>query len=269
MSTNPATSGTGFVERLATVHQGRASAWRFALVVLALAWALLLLGGLLIGSSHDNGTHRIPTWCRLGSSLVLVIAGWTWFAATSASLKRYALLIALGMMLGFFGDLANADLLPLGLANPVLGGIIAFGLGHIAYIAACLHAGNRANLTSRRTRWVSLALWWTIGVGCWYVVAFRGAQNLDLRWPALPYTLLLSATTGMAFSLALQNARFAILALGAVLFLASDLVLAYQLFYGNFPGGGDAVWLLYGPGQMLIVYSVPGAGRAIERAPAI
>ena len=48
-----------------------------------------------------------------------------------------------------------------------------------------------------------------------------------------------------------------ITALGAALFLLSDLLLAAQLFNGvKFRLIGDVVWMLYGPAQMLIVYSI-------------
>ena len=50
-------------------------------------------------------------------------------------------------------------------------------------------------------------------------------------------------------------------AVGAALFLASDLILAAQLFNDlRFPLISDVVWLTYGPAQMLIVYS---AGTAL------
>jgi hypothetical protein len=45
------------------------------------------------------------------------------------------------------------------------------------------------------------------------------------------------------------------LALGAALFLLSDLILAGELFRGWRRPGLDVVWLTYGPAQMLIVYS--------------
>jgi hypothetical protein len=44
--------------------------------------------------------------------------------------------------------------------------------------------------------------------------------------------------------------------LGGALFLISDLILAFRLFHGSFYMAGDAVWLTYGPGQMLIVFSI-------------
>jgi hypothetical protein len=59
---------------------------------------------------------------------------------------------------------------------------------------------------------------------------------------------------------ALQSSAFLPLAVGAGLFFVSDLILATELFTAfRFPAMGDAVWLTYGPGQMLIVYSVASA----------
>jgi hypothetical protein len=56
-----------------------------------------------------------------------------------------------------------------------------------------------------------------------------------------------------------------VLALGATLFLVSDLILAWEIFRGSFSHSGDCVWLTYGPGQMFIVYSVPAAIRIFHR----
>ena len=78
-----------------------------------------------------------------------------------------------------------------------------------------------------------------------------------LHLAALPYALLLASTAGFATGLALQSALFIPLALGAGLFLISDLILATQLFNkAYFWLISDVVWLTYGPGQMLIVFSI-------------
>lgn len=229
--------------------------WRSALIGLWVVWAALLFGGFVLGDPEGG---RIPTWCRLGSSVVLVIAGFTWFAATRGGLaERFAILVAIGMTLGLVGDWFNAR-------NVIIGGIIAFGLGHVAYIAACVYAARVANLPSQSARWVSLAVWWLIGLVSWYFVVYLGTRHQDLIWPALPYTLLLAGTAGMATSLAVQHRGFLLLAVGAALFLVSDLVLAFRLFSHEFALGGDAVWLLYGPGQMLIVYALATARPVLE-----
>ena len=81
-----------------------------------------------------------------------------------------------------------------------------------------------------------------------------------LRWAALPYALLLATTAGVATGLAIQSPVFVPLALGAALFLVSDLLVAGERFGRvRFPHSGDAVWLTNGPAQMLIVYAVNSA----------
>ena len=73
----------------------------------------------------------------------------------------------------------------------------------------------------------------------------------------MPYALLLAATAGSATGLGLQTAVFLPVALGAALFLLSDLLIAGELFSDlSFPYIGDAIWLTYGPAQMLILYGL-------------
>jgi uncharacterized membrane protein YhhN len=167
-------------------------------------------------------------------------------------------LIAIGMTLGLVGDWFNAR-------NVIIGGIVAFGIGHVAYIAACAYAARVAELRSQGARWWSLTAWWLIGLMSWFFVVYRGSKHGELIWPALPYTLLLAGTAGMATSLAAQHRAFFLLAIGAALFLISDLVLAFRLFSGEFSLGGEAVWLLYGPAQMLIVYALLTARSILNR----
>ena len=232
---------------------------RYWLIGLWLLWAVLLFGGFIFG--RESESHRIPVRARMASSATLVLAGWSWFLISPDSpAQPYALLIAIGMTFGFIGDLALSGLMPFG--RNVMGGIAAFGLGHIFYIAAILRYSNQTGLNDPATRWSSLAVWLIIAAIAWYFVVFRGQAATKLHWAALPYALLLAATTGFATGLALQSPLFISLAVGAALFLFSDLVLAGELFSGlKFKSIGDVVWLTYGPGQMLIVYSVSAAIR--------
>lgn len=229
---------------------------------LLLLWAALLFGGFIFGKSHDGGRHRMPTWTRMASSLTLVVAAWSWFLVIAANrfyqdVSIISLLVAVGMTLGFIGDLFMAGLIPV--KNNVLGGIGSFGLGHIIYIAAFLLIGQ--SLTLSVLHWGALIVWWLTGLVGWYFVVFRGQKATPLHYAALPYALLLSSTAGFATMLAVAfPSLFVTLAVGAALFLISDLILAAQLFNGlHFPLIGDVVWLTYGPAQMLIVYSMIGA----------
>lgn len=230
--------------------------------VLAVIWGAFLFGGFLFGRLNADQTHRMPTWTRMASSLILVVAAWVWYLNGRDTFAGSSfLLVAIGMTLGFIGDLFMAQLLPL--KDFVLGGIGAFALGHIAYIVAFITAGNQPEVVVSGVHWDALIGWWLVGTVGWYIVVYRGAKERTfLHIAALPYALLLSSTAGLATGLALQHSSFLPLALGAALFLLSDLLLAAQLFNGlHFPSIGDVVWLLYGPGQMLIVY---GFGSAIS-----
>jgi len=226
------------------------------LIALLLLWAVLLFGGFLLG----EGDRRMPTWTRMASSATLVVAAFSWYAFSRGTpAATYALLIAIGMTFGLLGDLALAGLLPGG--RQVIGGIAAFGIGHLFYIAAFLRLGSQIGAADMR-RWLVLAVWLLVGLVGWYVVVYRGAAQTGVapgivHWIALPYALLLATTAGVATGLALADGRFVLPALGAALFLLSDLILAGEMFSGlTFRLIGDVIWLTYGPAQLLIVYSI-------------
>lgn len=107
-----------------------------------------------------------------------------------------------------------------------------------------------------------MLFWQVFGIVAWFFVVYSGTNRGAglLVWPALPYSLLLAGTAGIATYLAMEDRRFLLLATGAVLFLVSDLILAFRMFHGEFAGATHAVWLTYGPAQMLIVYSIGAVG---------
>lgn len=230
------------------VHSEFASVWLIALLV---GWAALLLGSVV---ASFLARQRLATRLRLASSAILVLAAWSWHlvARDTPGVAEFALLIALGMTLGFLGDLLLADALPV--KRGFLAGMAAFALGHIAYIAAILSQ-------TPQVQWAVAGIALLVGLAGWYAVVFRGGNGVMLlRWAALPYALLLATTAGVAVGLAIQTPAFFPLALGAALFLASDLLVAGGQFGRiHFPHIGDAVWLTYGPAQMLIVYAVNSA----------
>jgi hypothetical protein len=239
------------------------------LVWLWIAWVVLLAAAIVLGNWDRHGSTA-ATAARMGSSVVLVVAAWTfWSWWRETAVGTFAICVALGMTLGAIGDFFNAGLLGfIPLPDPVLGGIAAFALGHVAYITGCLHISRVSGLTNRAAFIGSILFWQLFGVIGWYVVVWQGTEARMLVWPALPYSLLLAGTAGVTGGLALQDRRFVGLALGGALFLASDLILACGLFRGSLPYQTEMVWLTYGPAQMLIVFSVATAAALLERSPA-
>jgi hypothetical protein len=251
-------------------HQAPRGAGTIWFTVLWVVWAVLLIGAIAVG--HFGGRHAamLPTAARMGSSVTLVVAAWSaYFLWRAGAARRVLLCLAIGMTLGTVGDFFNAgwlDFVPV--VHGTLGGIAAFGLGHIAYITGAIDLGRRAGIIRLPAMAAAVAAWQLVGLVAWYFVVMLGTENRDLVWPALPYSLLLAGTAGVTSGLARVDRRLIALAAGAALFLASDLILAFGLFRGHFSHQTEAVWLTYGPGQMLIVFSalsvvtLLGRGRA-------
>ncbi len=227
------------------------------LMTFLLLWAGMLFGGLLFGDdTEEQSRHRMPVWTRMLSSFMLVLAGWSWyFIADNTRLESISFLIASGMTLGFLGDLFMARLI-IWDDRYVLAGIAAFGIGHIAYITAMLLYMRGNDLAFEV---LPVLFWLIVALILWFLIVYRPARQPQiLHFAALPYALLLAATTGVATALSFQNSAFIWMAVGASLFLLSDLLLAARLFNDvQFPMIDDFVWLLYGPAQMLIVYAIP------------
>ena len=216
--------------------------------ILTIIWAGLLFGGWAFGPADSY--RRMPLWSRLASSGVLVaLAGWSALARPTS----FTLLIALGMLLGLVGDLYMAKLISWPRPH-VLGGMGSFGLGHLAYIAACLGAAAGLPWGLRTAAWLT---WLVLGGSGWYLLVWRPApdgRRTLLHRAALPYALLLASTAGAATGVALFQPAFWLFAVGAALFLLSDLLIAVDLFNGRrFFMMGDVIWLTYGPAQALIV----------------
>lgn len=244
------------------------------MVLFVMTWFVFLLGGFLIGEMNAEGTRRMPTWTRMTASFVLVIAGFIWVAFVEASdvlagghpaqvasrgeMTMLAGLMAFGMVFGFFGDLFMAQIVVKS-KQYIVYGMVSFGLGHVLYIVGLVHFGQVTGYLENSTLTGSLVVWGIIALVMWWLVIYAPAKERGLLHVlALPYALLLAGTTAVATALALETLEFVPIALGALAFLISDLILATQLFNNaKFPYIGDVVWFTYSPGQALIVLTIP------------
>jgi hypothetical protein len=237
-------------------------------ILLWCIWALLLAGGLIASVGANASLSSLETELKVASSLVLVACGWLALTTVVSAMRPITRLIAVGMTLGFLGDASPL----LGSLWPVpqrtLGNMLLFGLGHVAYIRACVLVRRADHNRCDTARWCgSFAVWLAIGAVLWYFAAYTGTQHPEMRFPALAYTLLLSATVGAAVGCALSNRSFVPVAAGAILFLISDLLLAVWIFRDPVQPSFDLVWLCYGVGQMLIVFGSSRFVRTVNSSP--
>jgi len=200
------------------------------------------------------------------SCALLAVAAWiAWGQLRGALISRSMFWVAIGMTLGFYGDSHVGDRIwwpPF--PHAIVGGIVFYGLGHLAYIRSAVLAAREAGLRGGRIWWAPILAWQLVAITAWAAVALTSKQQVDLRIPTLLYTLLVAATPGFATALTLQLKSFVWMAIGGAFFLASDVLLAWQLFHEPFPFVDELTWVCYGGGEMLIVF---GAAHAYRRAP--
>ncbi len=176
----------------------------------------------------------------LTTTLILVPV----LALVPASGGAYIPLIAGGLAFALLGDI----LLMLPEERFVLG-IASFAATHVLYLAAFIAAAGIALINLSAIPLIIFAtlmarfLWPGVGK--------------SLRIPILAYVVLITVMTAQAIGAALESEStgLVIAALGAVLFLASDSMLAVDRFRVPFPAARALVLSTYWLGQWLIALS--------------
>lgn len=224
-----------------------------ALAVCAVAAAAILAGTLGAG---EGGAWQWLHWIAkpLATLLILAAAACAWTPVS----RRYRGWIVAGMAFSLAGDVWL--MLP---ADFFVAGLLAFLGGHVCFILAFL---DDSRLGTRPLAWLACLL--------------VGGANLVLLWPSVPaalrvavaiYGLVLSGMGAQALGRAwfhvgdrlARPARCA--AIGGLLFMLSDSLLAWDRFRGPLPLA--SVWILatYYLSLWWIARSVQG-GDALEAA---
>jgi len=206
-----------------------------------LAWLLLLLAAGAIAGASVEGLRWLHYLCKPASTLLIIVR-----AGSGAG--AYGRWVRVGLWLSLLGDICL--MLPV---DAFVAGLSAFLLAHLAYIVAFRH-GLRAIALA-----VSLPL-----------MAVFAAANLFGLWPYLPaplrgavvaYTLVLATMAALALARGMapprgERRRAHWAAAGAVLFVASDSLLAWDRFAGPLPWAIAGVLASYYAAQWCIASSI-------------
>jgi uncharacterized membrane protein YhhN len=194
-------------------------------------------------------------WRRLEylAKPAVMLALLAWLLAHGGPWPVPVLLFSVGLVCSLVGDVAL--MLP---GDLFLAGLGAFLLAHLAYIAS-LSRGGLPPLVPVAVLAVPLA-----GVSLWLVtrisqaLAARGAHGL--RGPVAAYTLVLGlmvlAALGTLARPAWDLGAAALVSAGAVLFMLSDAVLAWNKFVAPVRAGPMLIIVAYHVGQMLLTAGV-------------
>ena len=214
-------------------------------VVLLVAILAAIVGAMLGGSG---------LWLHyIGKPLATLLLWWQVTHTPQPVSPRYRRAIAVGMALSLVGDVCL--MLPGDLFVP---GLVAFLLAHIGYIVA-FAPGSGAK--ARALAFVLVAI-----VGAVNLIGLLPRVAPDLKIPVVAYTVVLASMAAFALARAWtpvvtatlpRSARWG--AVGAVLFMASDSLLAWDRFGGGVPMSALLVLGTYYAAQWCIA-------RSVERA---
>jgi len=234
--------------------------WGLIGQVLLLAILLLLAGGFALHAYDDDRLARMPKITELPQSLLLIfLAVLVWLtAARETALNSLGLLTALGIALGFLGDLFMANIFKQ--EKHVLWGMAAFATGHIFYMLGFREIALHFALHDLGSYGIALVVMWIVALVIWALLVRNPSGDPTMQYAALVYALFLASMAAYAVGLALQEGAFWPLACGGILFLFSDSLIASKLFAGRrFRYMGDVEWTTYILAQVLIVTVVPVA----------
>jgi uncharacterized membrane protein YhhN len=195
----------------------------------------LFVAALVAGTSYmASWALPIPDWAAIAwkGMGVGLLATWASRQGASTDHKLLALVLTLG---------ATADMV---LELNFVAGAAIFALGHVLAIA--LYLRNRRPGVGARDAGLAAAF---IAGTC--ALAFALASP-DWAPPVAVYTLFLASMAGAALA-----SRFPLAATGALLFVASDLLIFARM--GPLEGAGwadFAIWATYFAGQALIAWGV-------------
>jgi uncharacterized membrane protein YhhN len=231
---------------------------RWLVTLIACAAAGAIAGGLAMGqgpASPWRWLHWIGKPLATGLILLLV-----WRTRSPVS-PRYRRWIAAGIGSSLIGDVLL--MLPGDLFVP---GLAAFPLGHLCFIAAFV---GDSRFAAR-----PFFLLASLGYGAINLRLLWNSIGVPLRLPVIVYMIVLTSMSGQAMvrarSFAMKadprahSARLA--AIGALTFMLSDSLLAWNRFHAAIPGA--TLWVLstYYLALWWIACSVPGSDRAVEAA---
>ena len=206
--------------------------WLAAFTLMAVVAAIL--GALLADPARTDGWRMLHWLCKPLATMLILRLAWS---ARPALSRRYRQWISAGIACSLLGDVLL--MLPQDLFVP---GLVAFLCGHLCFLAAFL-ADSRFAV---RPLWL-LASWGCGAVNLWLLWDSIGAA---LRLPVIVYVAVLSSMGGQALARAgmfarrgdaqAGSARRA--AIGAVLFMLSDSLLAWNRFHAAIPW--SSLWVL-------------------------
>ena len=214
-----------------------------ALIFLVIAVAVNVTA--LIRAEFRNARTHVYMFKPLSTLLVITIAVLSFFDTQTN--VTFSIFVVLGLLFSFVGDVA---LMFQENRKAFLIGLVAFLIGHVAYAIGFSLFTGMSNLDI-----LTIALLLAAGLGFYQLLK----PNLgSMKIPVILYMLIISIMVNRAFaafeSPAFGNRQAWMIAMGALLFYLSDVMLAANKFWRPWRYSRLSLALYYA-GQVLIALS--------------
>ena len=191
-------------------------------------------------AAYSAGRGTLGGWLRLGASVGFVLTG---FAAGGLN-SRYGRAILVGLFFGWWGDF----FLTRSGSAWFMAGLVAFLVGHVAYSCAFVFRKSRP-------RWAVGAFTAIVVAGIFVAWWLWPHLPAGLHAPALAYGLAISVMVALAVGTVPMPGGW-LIAIGAVIFLVSDVGVAYAFFIQSNRAVQIGSMLLYYLGQTMLAASI-------------
>ena len=206
----------------------------------SLFWLALLLGLLNIAGLY-MGNRPLVYATKPGTMLVILIGA---ALGSSRAPSRYAILVLAGLVCSLVGDIFL--MLP---SDQFVPGLVSFLIAHLFYIAAF-----RSGMTGFGPAWLPLPFFAYGLAAFWVLLPGLG----DMKLPVIAYLLtILTMAWQSAVRWNAKRDRSCLFAFaGALLFVVSDSLIAFNRFHTRFYFAEALIMSTYFVAQWLIAFSV-------------
>lgn len=132
-------------------------------------------------------------------------------------------------------------------------GLICFLVAHIFYIVAFNYLRIKESIRFRALYFIPVLLYYL------FLIAFLYRHLNEMKIPVMVYGFAISLMLVMAIhSMDLKDSLGKVIFFGALLFIISDSILAYNKFYSQWDQASLMIMLSYGLAQLFISYGISG-----------
>ncbi|WP_316767044.1 lysoplasmalogenase [Pedobacter frigiditerrae] len=229
----------------------------------SIAFAFIFIIQILMESDSKTAKLVLADFYYIVKPLI-TISLMIFYAYQTQLRGRFAKRIFSGLFFGLVGD---SFLMFLHINSSFfMFGLIAFLIGHLCYISAFYLDYKWNPSIEKRLNWIALVVF---GIFCLGFYLFLRPYLGALKIPVMVYAFVISLMGIMSVNRKgrVNTISFNLIFFGAIAFLISDSILAYNKFVNPFNGAGIAIMTTYMLAQYLI--TVGSVERKLKKATAM